>query len=198
MITHNDSYSTDIISNDVDEHSQEYKPRRSKMVASEPVIREDEVEEEGEEKDSATATVIQEEIKSAPVGSSPKPPAKQSAYKQLKLDQFIKIASAKETPTSAEASTDEKPASNNHVPYPETEAITDINDEVQSETRRITRNTRLHSTSKSEAEPVKLEENVTTETAAKPDRMYQSPFLCFRNIIYYNPKIDRTVRSSES
>ncbi|CAF1355379.1 unnamed protein product, partial [Adineta ricciae] len=175
MITHNDSYSADIIANDVDEHSQEYKPRRSKMVASEPVIKEDDIEEEeGEEKDSATATVMQEETKTAPVESSPKPPAKQSAYKQLKLDQFIKIASVKETPVSVKASTDEKPESNNHVPYPETEAKTDSNDEVQSETRRITRNTRLHSTSKSEAEPVKLEENVATETSTKPDLNHEN------------------------
>jgi len=122
MITHDDSCTSELITNDDDEHSQEYVPRRRISTINESIKEEDE-----------------EENKTIPISSSPKGSLKQPMFKQLKLDQFLKVVQPKEN--------------------------SEMNsDEIYAQTRRITRNTRLHSTSKSETDLNGIQN--------KPDRTY--------------------------
>lgn len=160
MITHDDSSIGDIITNDDDdERSQEYVSRRRIPIIDESIKEEPEPEQEAKEEEE------EEENKTIPISSSPKVSVKQPILKQLKLDQFLKVVQTID---------EEKLSLNLEIKNEEIN-----NDDIYAQTRRITRNTRLHSTSKSEAEPIKIEtESIKTETETnsdiliKPDRMY--------------------------
>lgn len=122
MITNEDSCTNEFIYKDDDERSQEYIPRRRISMINE-LIKEKTIEEE-EEEDTETV----------PVSSSPKVTIRQPVFKQLKLDQFLQ--------PDATLTSDET----NHC---QTESN---NDDEHLHTRRITRHTRLHSTSQPEIE----------------------------------------------
>jgi hypothetical protein len=151
MITHDDSCTTDIITNDNDEHSQEYKPRRPKLIINESIKE----EEEGEEENIIIPRI-----------PSPKLPIKLSTFKQLKLDQFLKVVQPVVNPSLDQRS------ESNHIPLSNSDIQNDNNNEVHIETRRITRNTRLHSTSTSETDPIKTDNKISSETSNKSDGTY--------------------------
>jgi hypothetical protein len=129
MITNDDSCTADIITNDDDERSQEYVPRRRISTINESLKEE-------------------EENQTIPLSLSPKISLKQTIFKQLKLDQFLKVVE-----TSPTASNEEKSLSHSEL----------NNDDIHTQTRRITRHTRLHSTSKSEIDPIKIENGISSE-----------------------------------
>jgi hypothetical protein len=155
MITHNDSCLTDIITNDDDEHSQEYVPRRPPMTANESLVTEEKEEEQTTEAENKNAKTV----------SPPKPPVKQSTYKQLKLDQFLKVVQPKE---AVDTYVDDE-SDSSHGSLPQTETKTDDNDEAHLQLRRITRDTRLHSTSQLNIDPIPREND---ETSNEPDGTY--------------------------
>ena len=126
IITNEDSYTSEFIIKDDDERSQEYVPRRRISTINES---------------------IKEEPESIPVSSSPKVPVKPSIFKQLKLDQFLKVVQSDPVDTSEE--TNQHPPELNH-------------DDSQVHTRRTTRHTRLHSTSPSEIDPLKIETKISS------------------------------------
>jgi hypothetical protein len=151
MITHDDSCTTDIITNEDDEHSQEYVPRRRISIINESIKEEEE-----------------EENKTIPISSSPKVSLKQPMFKQLKLDQFLKVVQPMENLSNEEKS--QSDLSNAEIKNEEMD-----DDEIHAQTRRITRNTRLHSTSKSETDPVKIENGISSD---QPERTYLNSDSC--------------------
>ncbi|CAF0995130.1 unnamed protein product [Adineta steineri] len=154
MITHNDSCAMDVITNGGDdEHSQEYKPRRPKPIINESI--KEEIEEEQEENKNID-----------PVISPPKIPIKQTTLKQLKLDQFLKVVQ----PPAIDSFNDVKSEANHVLPSDLEAKNDDDNDDIHLQTRRITRNTRLHSTS--ETDLIKNENTTSSETSNQSDRTY--------------------------
>ncbi|CAF0824535.1 unnamed protein product [Adineta steineri] len=151
MITHNDSCAMDVITNGGDdEHSQEYKPRRPKPIINESI--KEEIEEQEEENKNID-----------PVISPPKIPIKQTTLKQLKLDQFLKVVQ----PPTIDSFNDVKSESNHVLPSDLETKNDDDNDDIHLQTRRITRNTRLHSTS--ETDLIKNENTTSSETSNQSD-----------------------------
>ncbi len=134
MITNDDSCTADIIANYDDEHSQEYVPRRISII-NEPIK-----EIEGEE-----------ENQTIPLSLSPKISLKQPIFKQLKLDQFLKVVETSPTVSNEETS-------QTNLSHSETN-----NDVTPTQTRRITRHTRLHSTSQSDTDPIKIENGLSLD-----------------------------------
>jgi hypothetical protein len=126
-----------MITNEDDEHSQEYVPRRRISTINESIK-----EEREEEK---------EENQTIPLSLSPKVSLKQQIFKQLKLDQFLKIFQPSTTTSNEETS-------QTNLSHSELN-----NDDSNTQTRRITRHTRLHSTSKSETDPIKIENEISSE-----------------------------------
>jgi hypothetical protein len=121
-----------IITNNDDEHSQEYVSRRRISTINESIKEEEE----------------EEENKTIPKSSSPKLSLNQPTFKQLKLDQFLKVVQPIENSTNEDIS----------------QLNSEINNEdIYAKTRRITRNTRLHSTSKSETDLVKIENEISNK-----------------------------------
>ncbi len=151
MITHDDSCTTDLITNEDDEHSQEYVPRRRISTINESIKEEEE-----------------EENKTIPISSSPKVSLKQPMFKQLKLDQFLKVVQPTENLSNEEKS--QSDLSNAEIKNEEMD-----DDEIHAQTRRITRNTRLHSTSKSEPDPVKIENGISSD---QPECTYLNSDSC--------------------
>ena len=135
MMTNDDSCTADIIANYDDEHSQEYVPRRRISIINEPIK-----ETEGEE-----------ENQTIPLSLSPKVSLKQPVFKQLKLDQFLKVVQ-----TSPTVSNEDK----SQINHSHSETNNDI---TPTQTRRITRQTRLHSTSQSDTDPIKIENGISLE-----------------------------------
>jgi hypothetical protein len=164
LITHDDSCATDVITNDDDddEHSQEYKPRRNISIINES-MKEDEEEEEDQ--------TIQ-------ISSSPKILLKQPTFKQLKLDQFLKVVQS--TVVDPLPSSDEKSESNHSFiscPENNNEATNSEiqNDYIQPEIRRINRNTRLQSTT-SDTDFVKIVNGISSENLKIIDRKYNKTY----------------------
>jgi hypothetical protein len=169
LITHDDSCVTDIITNDDDddEHSQVYVPRRRISTINESIKEEQEQEQEEENK-----III-------PKSSSPKLSLKQPILKQLKLDQFLKVVQPTENSLM-----DEKPKLDQNGDIKND----NNNEEIYPHIRRINRHTRLHSTSKSEADPIKTENEIPADTSNKPDCTYLNlsyPIL-YSNLINYS------------
>ena len=115
IISNEDSYINEFIIKDDDERSQEYISRRRIST----------INESNKEK------TIEEESETIPVAIQP------TVFKQLKLDQFLKVVQSDPIVTSEET----------NQCHPELN-----NDDSQLHTRRITRHSRLHSTSPSEIE----------------------------------------------
>ena len=157
ITVNDDSCTTDIITNDDDEHSQEYISRRRISTIDESMKEEEEEE------------TIQ-------ISSSPKILLKQPIFKQLKLDQFLKVVQS--TDVDPSPSIDEKSESNHSfVSCPENdneETNLEIkNDNIQPEIRRITRHTRLQSTtSQSETDIIKIVNGTLSDNSKIPDCKY--------------------------
>lgn len=128
MMSNEDSYTNEFIYKDDDERSQEYVPRRRISIIDKTI------EEEPEPEPTL-------------VSSSPKVSIKSTVFKQLKLDQFLKVVQSDPILTSEET---------NQCPP---ELNTDDN---HVHTRRITRHTRLHSTSPSDIDPLKIETKLSS------------------------------------
>lgn len=134
IVTNEDSCATDIVTNDDDERSQEYVPRRRISTINE----------------STKEKEFQEENGSIPLSSSPKVSVNEPVFKQLKLDQFLKVAQPNGT------------AASDNTNHGHSESM---NEDIHAHTRRITRHTRLHSSSQFEADPIRPENGISSESA---------------------------------
>ncbi|CAF3643481.1 unnamed protein product [Rotaria sordida] len=176
IITNDDSCTIDTIINDIDEHSQEYKPRRQFSIINETTKeqeqeqeqeREPEQEQKQEQKQEQEQEQKQEEDKSIPLIPSPKLILKHPTLKQLKLDQFLKLIQPE-----GNLSTNEEPKTN-HTSHSNLENKNENNEEIHLHSRRITRNTRLNSTSKLDNDLVIVSNENSSETLNKPDLNHQ-------------------------
>lgn len=162
IITNEDSCTTrDTITNDDDDHSQEYVARRPVSLVDETNKDEEKMIEPEIEKALVTPT--------SPILSIAKTPSKTSNYKQLKLDQFLKIhrpvtsinealdtlnETSKLSPISISVSDLDKER------IIQNQKVTNETQEVSDEIRKINRNTRLQSeTDQISTDNDKLEEN---------------------------------------
>ncbi|CAF5030609.1 unnamed protein product, partial [Rotaria sp. Silwood1] len=143
IITNDDSCTIDTTINDIDEHSQEYKPRRQFSIIHE--------------------TIEQEENKSISPTPSLKLTLKQSTFKQLQLDQFLKVIQPDGNLLTNEES------KINHISHSNIETKNENDEEIHLPSRRINRNTRLNSTSKIDTDLIIKSNENSSETLNKPD-----------------------------
>ncbi|CAF2903185.1 unnamed protein product [Rotaria sp. Silwood2] len=158
IITNDDSCTVDAIVNDIDEHSQEYKPRRQFSIIHE-TIKEQEQEQKQEKEE--------EEDKFIPQVPSPKLTLKQPTLKQLNLDQFLKVIQPEENLSSNEES------KTNHTSHSNSEIKNENSEEIHLQSRRINRNTRLNSASIIDKDLVIVSNENASETLDKPDLNHQ-------------------------
>lgn len=147
LITHDDSCTQDTIMNNDDEHSQEYISRRRISAINESNIEQEQPQQKEEEEQEATE--VEEKKKeeepaapATPVISTPKKSSKPTAFKQLKLDQFLKAA--RPVAETSPPSTKEKLDSDS-VPVTDAEKQDEPCEQTPSITRRSTRDTHLSS-----------------------------------------------------
>ncbi|CAF0751279.1 unnamed protein product [Rotaria sp. Silwood1] len=150
IITNDDSCTIDTTINDIDEHSQEYKPRRQFSIIHE--------------------TIEQEENKSISPTPSLKLTLKQSTFKQLQLDQFLKVIQPDGNLLTNEES------KINHISHSNIETKNENDEEIHLPSRRINRNTRLNSTSKIDTDLIIKSNENSSETLNKPDLNHQDSF----------------------
>ena len=135
--------------NHVDEQSQEYITRRRDSIAEKSTKDEDEEEEEVEDQPQE-----QERSKTPSLPSSPvKSPSKETKYKQLTLDQFLKKLPSKSSAPEETSVTNEEP-------------VSEVKPEEFRSPRRTKRLSNTH-TSKSETDLVKMGNGTSEETSIR-------------------------------
>ena len=204
LITHDDSCTQDTIMNNDDEHSQEYVSRRRISTINESNTEQEqpqqEEEHDEEEEEEQEATEVEEKKKEEepvapanPVISTPKKSSKPTAFKQLKLDQFLKAA--RPIAETAPPDTNEKIDSNS-MPLADADKQDELCEQTPSITRGSTRNP--HLASDNDCLPISAEDSDKPSRKCTAERWPVRRLLVFLLAVDQDSSIRQTSEGGES